>query len=215
MRWINRDPIGEDDGGINLYEFCFNSSMAYYDMDGGIPSLNWGGYTVPGNGRFKDATDDFMNGGGPNTYHYVYPDSATKRLMAHPAIKAVWDRFENMRCGTSRTESGTISYTAGVGQFFYDALTFFGSYDLSGRPNRVNSMENDIGYEALGSFTGSYTLSIDCQKCFKSLYVEVENDITMASATRIPGTSLSLITYPLLKPIKTVFTYLVVERVRK
>ena len=33
MRWLNRDPI-EEDGGLNLYEFCVNSPMSSYDLLG-------------------------------------------------------------------------------------------------------------------------------------------------------------------------------------
>ena len=79
----------------------------------------------------------------------------------------------------------------------------------------TNARENDIGYEILGSFTGRYTISLDCEKCMKSLDMEIVNDMTMASATRIPGISFSLVTYPILNPIKTVFTYIVVEKVKK
>jgi len=46
MRWLNRDPIGEN-GGLNLYGFCGNSSVYKIDLNGcgtwafGIPSP-WG-----------------------------------------------------------------------------------------------------------------------------------------------------------------------------
>jgi RHS repeat-associated protein len=33
MRWLNRDPIGEE-GGLNLYGFCGNNAMCRYDGDG-------------------------------------------------------------------------------------------------------------------------------------------------------------------------------------
>ena len=33
MRWLNRDPL-EEEGGLNLYEFCDNSSMLAYDKEG-------------------------------------------------------------------------------------------------------------------------------------------------------------------------------------
>ena len=32
-RWLTRDPI-EEDGGLNLYVFCGNNSLLYYDKDG-------------------------------------------------------------------------------------------------------------------------------------------------------------------------------------
>ncbi len=32
-RWLNRDPMGEN-GGVNLYEFCLNNSLRYYDYLG-------------------------------------------------------------------------------------------------------------------------------------------------------------------------------------
>ncbi len=33
MRWLNRDPIGED-GGVNLYAFCGNNGISRFDKDG-------------------------------------------------------------------------------------------------------------------------------------------------------------------------------------
>ena len=56
---------------------------------------------------------------------------------------------------------------------------------------------------------------LECERCMKSLDLEIVNDMTMASATRIPGTSFSLISYPLLKPVRTIFTYLIIERIGK
>ena len=32
-RWLTRDPI-EEDGGVNLYAYCGNNSLLYYDKDG-------------------------------------------------------------------------------------------------------------------------------------------------------------------------------------
>jgi RHS repeat-associated protein len=36
MRWLNRDPLGED-GGINLYTFCENDPVNKFDPNGCIP----------------------------------------------------------------------------------------------------------------------------------------------------------------------------------
>ena len=36
-RWPSRDPIGED-GGLNLYEMCHNSSISWFDGDGWQPA---------------------------------------------------------------------------------------------------------------------------------------------------------------------------------
>jgi hypothetical protein len=36
MRWLNRDPIGER-GGDNLYGFCWNNSVKYFDTFGDTP----------------------------------------------------------------------------------------------------------------------------------------------------------------------------------
>ncbi len=50
MRWLNRDPIGEE-GGANLFVFCGNSALLNYDKDGcayfairglgGYPIVKW------------------------------------------------------------------------------------------------------------------------------------------------------------------------------
>ena len=37
-RWINRDPI-EEDGGVNLYQFNYNSPTNYVDPDGRLPII--------------------------------------------------------------------------------------------------------------------------------------------------------------------------------
>ena len=44
QRWINRNPI-EEEGRINLYSFCANSSINLYDPDGCPPT--GGDYPVP------------------------------------------------------------------------------------------------------------------------------------------------------------------------
>jgi len=41
QRWITRDPIGED-GGIDLYEFCRNSPIDWFDPDGRGPTTKQG-----------------------------------------------------------------------------------------------------------------------------------------------------------------------------
>ncbi len=35
-RWVSRDPIGED-GGLNLYQYVYNTPLKYYDYLGGEP----------------------------------------------------------------------------------------------------------------------------------------------------------------------------------
>jgi RHS repeat-associated protein len=54
QRWINRDPI-EEEGGLNLYEFCKNDSFNYYDYLGHIPDFAtfWSEYN---NYRYKYKT---------------------------------------------------------------------------------------------------------------------------------------------------------------
>ena len=37
MRWITRDPIGEE-GGVNLYGFCHNAAVSVVDLLGNVPS---------------------------------------------------------------------------------------------------------------------------------------------------------------------------------
>ena len=37
-RWLNRDPLAED-GGVNLYRYCFNNLFNYVDPDGLEPKL--------------------------------------------------------------------------------------------------------------------------------------------------------------------------------
>ena len=48
QRWPNRDPLGEE-GGMNLYAFCSNGSINYYDPDG-CPTTggDWPIYPPPG-----------------------------------------------------------------------------------------------------------------------------------------------------------------------
>ena len=61
--WISEDPIGEE-GGINLYQFCFNNPLNRVDMDGEVaPLLFIGGLIIGGVG--------YANAPGPGDL--VYP----------------------------------------------------------------------------------------------------------------------------------------------
>ena len=90
----------------------------------------------------------------------------------------------------------------------------FGTTTFSGRPNKINGLVRDFGYEVLGSFTGHYEICVDCSHCLKSLDMTIENNMSMASLTRMPMSRMSLISYPILKTIEMKFVYLVVENVK-
>jgi RHS repeat-associated protein len=46
-RWLSRDPIAER-GGINLYGFCYNNAVAWYDVFGKQPAGETSPTTLPG-----------------------------------------------------------------------------------------------------------------------------------------------------------------------
>jgi RHS repeat-associated protein len=63
-RWLSRDPIGER-GGLNLYRFCFNDGINWFDylgwnpVNGGISVPNGTGSTANGqNDHFDKVADD-------------------------------------------------------------------------------------------------------------------------------------------------------------
>ena len=63
QRWLNRDPLGED-GGINLYEFCDNDPVNYFDSLGLKKCYKWMLITFytgqkPKKGRNSFNQDDF------------------------------------------------------------------------------------------------------------------------------------------------------------
>lgn len=60
-KWVNRDPIGEW-GSKNLYQFCLNNPLAYFDYLGWDPTpVNTGSYVPATNqpeaDHFKDVSD--------------------------------------------------------------------------------------------------------------------------------------------------------------
>ena len=52
-RWISRDPI-EEEGGENLYHFCLNNSLYYYDYLGRE-------FVPVGDKKFKEKTQSALN----------------------------------------------------------------------------------------------------------------------------------------------------------
>ena len=212
MRWLNRDPLGED-GGINIYLFCRNNAIARLDPWGLIDASIGVTYTYPTSGKFAEALNDFLNGGPSRHYWYAYPDSAATRLLSHPNVYPVWRKFLDARCGTTRVITGEIMYKAPGWQFFKDVWTTFGVYEVDGHINIANNYARDLGYEVLGSFTGHYTISLDCAKCQKSLVMRIYNTFTMASLTRIPFFNFSLISGSLLNPVYQTFAYDMVKPV--
>ena len=45
MRWLNRDPI-EEEGGVNLYGFCGNNAINWYDVDGRTARIEQNGREI-------------------------------------------------------------------------------------------------------------------------------------------------------------------------
>ena len=52
-RWLSRDPIGEK-GGLNLYGFCYNNALSWYDVLGRDAASDFLDKVDPG----RDKTDD-------------------------------------------------------------------------------------------------------------------------------------------------------------
>ena len=55
MRWLNRDPI-EEEGGLNLYGFCENNAVSFYDALG-LHRLLYHKFGTPPPGGWKDHID--------------------------------------------------------------------------------------------------------------------------------------------------------------
>ena len=194
-----------------MYLACRNSPVFYFDYIG-LHELSTGsGITSPRTGTFAEAVKDFLDGGPAKHYLYEYPDSATERLLLHPDVDSVWQKFLNASCGKSRSFNGSIKYVASGGQFLRDIWTIFGTYEMNGQINLANNYARDFGYEVLGSFTGKYTIRLDCEKCQKFLSMKIDNEFTMASLTRIPFVRVPLISRNLLNPVRQTFVYDVVK----
>ncbi|MBR3085389.1 MAG: RHS repeat-associated core domain-containing protein [Kiritimatiellae bacterium] len=65
MRWLNRDPIGED-GGVNLYAFCWNNPIFAHDISGlkctqiSAPQIKPGSEWKATHIKLKNANHNFM-----------------------------------------------------------------------------------------------------------------------------------------------------------
>ena len=112
MRWLTRDPE-EENGGTNLYVFCRNAALDIIDNFGLAPSIRWE-ITYSRTGLFREALEDFLNGGEAKVYHYAYPDSASTRLLSHEAVAPVWQEYNSISKSVSGdyTIRKSIRYTA-------------------------------------------------------------------------------------------------------
>ena len=203
-RWLNRDPI-EEAGGENLYCFCVNEISFFCDIlgCGKFQSTVWGGYweydlspvkpstprptMISEQGTFIESVLDFFTTGPGVTYKYFYPvHSATVRLLQHPEVKRVLNEFDGVRVDC-KSYKGDLVFKAGFGNFISDVLTIFNTNPLAVRNWMSNYSDDDLGYQVLGSFSGSYTIKINPETCTKQLDMKLENSWSIDSFTRVPG----------------------------
>jgi RHS repeat-associated protein len=112
QRWLNRDPIGEKDS-INLYRFCYNNSIVYFDLYG-LEVGFWEGL-IPVWGSGKQAYQDFRCGkwfwGSLNTLVAI-SDVVPIRAAIGAAGKGVWKAGSHTWGATSKwlTKTGWREY---------------------------------------------------------------------------------------------------------
>ncbi|MEY4244715.1 MAG: hypothetical protein RLZZ245_2300, partial [Verrucomicrobiota bacterium] len=130
-RWPSRDPI-EEEGGINLYAFCYNASQYWHDYLGREPKV-----TRDANGRWRDAGGRYTNtpssnvspansiptnqngASGPEDVGEAMLDrlsSVSKSLARKQAEKKCAELFETSGCEVKCPKSCTwaIAGTRGV-----------------------------------------------------------------------------------------------------
>ena len=210
MRWLTRDPM-EEDGGANLYGFLENNQVSLVDVLGFFSNqyqtMVWGIYWYPqpdgllppkpparpprssSTGTFRETILDFLDGGAGTTYHYYYPQhSATVRLLSQPDVAKVWKKYKNVK-RLGYFDSGIIEHRAKWHGFIRDVFTQFGTNFSFFFPNLQTFQNNiylDVGYEALGSFSGTYTISTDSRVCTKKFKMTLSNTWSLRSLTRNP-----------------------------
>ena len=208
-RWLNRDPI-EEAGGVNLYGFLGNCQVCIADVLGLLPyqTTVWGTYWYPSynppdrsprssqSGTFRESILDFVWPGTGRTYRYYYPQhSATVRLLKHPKVAEVWKNYKNVR-RVGYYKKGKITHTARWYDFFRDVYTMFGTeFTIISSPGETlaNRIYGDFGYEVLGSFSGTYTITTDSRTCTKKLKMKLDNKWSLKSLTRNPFSDKSIL----------------------
>jgi RHS repeat-associated protein len=216
--WLSKDPIGER-GGLNEYGFVDNDPINICDTLGLMPATTWGGGGLGGYAQLLTALIDFLNGGPPVTYNYEYPDSVTKRLLKHPAVKPAWKTFKAASCagkGAGYPKTITVKHEARTLDFFVDIRTLWGIFNVFGDINtqNVNFNDVDIGIRILGSFGGLATVSVDCNTCERKLVMTLEDSFTVTSMLRNPFNRKPTIKTPFLNPVKMIFNYEIKEKIQ-
>ena len=215
QRWINRDPI-EEEGGVNMYGFVNNDPINIYDTLGLMPATTWGGGGTGDYAQLLTALIDFLNGGPPVTYEYQYPDSVTKRLLNHAAVRPAWEAFKTASCadqGKGYPIVIPVSHIANTLDFFVDLKTVWGVLDIFGNLNLENLKYMDFGTRILGSFGGVATISVNCNTCERTLEMTLRDSFTVESMFRIPMTRNPTIKTPFLNPVHMVFNYNIKEKI--
>ena len=210
--WLNRDPI-EEEGGVNLYGFLGNNQICITDVLGLLPyqyqTTVWGTYWYPQPrrpkspdrqprisyfGTFLESILDFLFCNSGTTYYYYYPQhSATVRLLKHPQVAKVWKLFKSIK-NPGAYSRGKIHYKATKFDYCMDVITFFNTNPMAlvmpmpkiSLETISNIMAFDVGYQALGSFDGEYTIKTNFDMCTKTLDMKLWNTWSLVSLTRNP-----------------------------
>ena len=115
-RWPSRDPIGEN-GGVNLYGFCYNGPNEWYDYLGrepqhGVPPANQGpgpyqpNNTSPNRGPYNAPGNNPSSPHNPNTAPADLPSTAVAAAQA--TEKWVRDQADDAAEYDARTECEKI-----------------------------------------------------------------------------------------------------------
>ena len=200
-RWLSRDPIGEE-GGVNRYGFCANSTLDYTDRDGmdfgvwtgaGASYRNW----TPPSGKPLDPAAgnlffDYLMGTPNSTRHFGDGDLMTESIKRSRIMEM---RREDMR-------QALKAYCLSSGNPHPHTSATGATVPLGGELKLIPKWEyaakqfwKDLALNPAAAFTGSFsggsitTITVDCCKGEAKIHVHAINRSGLQSNTRFspPG----------------------------
>jgi len=178
-RWLSGDPLGEA-GGLNLHLFIGNNPI------GSLDPFGLRGINATEDMNLRTVVNDFISGGGPNTYYFWPPHSLTERIQSHEYIAFLLGWYNSgaitycySHPAGSLSQNFTYNYTAPGSQYFADYLDWWGQ-------NGEGAPFGDYGLNVLGSFRVTVKANVDCCKRSRSLWVQVYNRFSEQSLFRKP-----------------------------
>jgi len=173
-------PKTRERGGRNLFGFIGNNTISFVDPFGERP------IQATNDMNLRTVVNDFFDGGPTNVYYFWPPHPLTERMKHHSSMDILWEWYNKgaqTLCvsdpKTKLSQEFTTYYTAPGSQAINDYLDWVGQAG-EGMPYK------DYGTNVLGSFKMSVRTEIDCNRCWRYLWVQVYNEFSEASLFRKP-----------------------------